>query len=326
MDEYTETAKRVAAVSENPKKDGPAKRVLMSKTVLAHILKDYVREFKGLAVEEIENNCIEKMYSDIPVDRDGLSAEFIRGLSNEDKSNTGKQDITFDILFEATARGKNNEKVNLILNVEPQDKDSECLDYDIVVRAQYYVARLLSRQMGPYFMKSNNQDIRKVYSIWIVISPNKGENTVTEYKLSPEHLYGSYTELSDKNTLSSIIIIRLGRKEGADGALKMLNILMDSMKPAEKLKKLENFGLRMTRELKKEVIDMCDWENAFASRAMKRGLEQGLEQGFEQGANQTKRDFVLKLLKFGRMSVEEIAEMAGFSVEDIKLLQKEIVQ
>lgn len=169
---------------------------------------------------------------------------------------------------------------------------------------------------GQYFTRSNYQDIRKVYSIWIVLSPNKGKNTVTKYEESPECLYGNYTEPDSDNTLSSIIIIRLGKSQSADGALEMLNILTTHMNPSEKLKKLENFGLKITRELKKEVEDMCDWTNAFTSRA--------LEQGLEQGMNKAKKEMVLNLLRLGEISVEKIASVAEMSVEDIRLLQKEL--
>ena len=49
MKEYTDTAKRIIAASDDPKKDAPAKRVLMSKLIIAHILKDYVEEFYDAA-------------------------------------------------------------------------------------------------------------------------------------------------------------------------------------------------------------------------------------------------------------------------------------
>lgn len=141
------------------------------------------------------------------------------------------------------------------------------------------------------------------------------------------------------NTLSSIIIIRLGKSEGAEGALKMLNILMTSMKAVDKLKQLENFGIEITRDLKREVEDMCDWEYAFARRAMEQGMEQGIAQGMEQGIAQgiaqgmeqgmelgmdkAKTEMVLNMLKLGGISLEKIAEITGFSIENIRHIQKE---
>lgn len=78
-------------------------------------------------------------------------------------------------------------------------------------------------------------------------------------------------------------MIRLGKIEESAGALKILNMLMTAMSAEKKIKMLEDEGVKMTREFKKEVEDMCDWTEAFAERAREDGWEQGLAKGRAEG-------------------------------------------
>lgn len=210
MKEYTDTAKRIIAASDDPKKDAPAKRVLMSKLIIAHILKDYVEEFYDVSVDDIINKCIENVsYGEVPVDNNA-APEFIKGLANEDKSTSGDDLITYDVLLEVATLL--SEQIGIIVNVEPHNRDNGRLPYSIINRARYYVARLVSAQKGRYFVKSDYNSIRKVYSIWIIMTPNEGKNTVTKYEETPKCIVGNYTE-PNSSPLTSIIMIRLGKIE-----------------------------------------------------------------------------------------------------------------
>lgn len=49
-------------------------------------------------------------------------------------------------------------------------------------------------------------------------------------------------------------------------------------------------------------------------------LNQGISQGISQGINQGKKETALKMLKRGKLTIEEIAEDSGLSVEEVKQL------
>ena len=49
-------------------------------------------------------------------------------------------------------------------------------------------------------------------------------------------------------------------------------------------------------------------------------LKQGIKQGKTQGISETKKQTALKLLKRGKLTVEEIAEDTGLSVTEVEQL------
>ena len=56
--------------------------------------------------------------------------------------------------------------------------------------------------------------------------------------------------------------------------------------------------------------------------AEEKGLKAGLEQGLEQGERNARLDAARRMLKTGKLSPEEIADITGLSVTEIKQLQK----
>ena len=56
--------------------------------------------------------------------------------------------------------------------------------------------------------------------------------------------------------------------------------------------------------------------------AEEKGLKAGLEQGLEQGERNARLEDARRMLKTGKLSPEEIADITGLSVTEIKQLQK----
>ena len=52
--------------------------------------------------------------------------------------------------------------------------------------------------------------------------------------------------------------------------------------------------------------------------------EQGLERGREEEREQSKRQFALRMLEAGKLSVEEISMYSGLSAEQVLELEKEM--
>ena len=61
-----------------------------------------------------------------------------------------------------------------------------------------------------------------------------------------------------------------------------------------------------------------------ARTILNQGISQGISQGRREGIRETKKETALKMLKRGKLTVEEIAEDTGLSVaevEELALLQ-----
>jgi hypothetical protein len=76
-------------------------------------------------------------------------------------------------------------------------------------------------------------------------------------------------------------MICLGDADDAEGILRLLDSLMYSDFGAEKKKAiLENdFGIEMTKELDREVTEMCNYSKGVEQKGFEKGIEQGIEKG-----------------------------------------------
>ena len=68
--------------------------------------------------------------------------------------------------------------------------------------------------------------------------------------------------------------------------------------------------------------EMREAEEKGLKAGLEQGLQQGLEQGMEQGERKKAVDTARRMLKTGKLSPEEIADITGLSVTEIKQLQK----
>ena len=61
-------------------------------------------------------------------------------------------------------------------------------------------------------------------------------------------------------------------------------------------------------------------------REMREAEEKGLKAGMEQGERNARLEAARRMLKTGKLSPEEIADITGLSVAEVKQLQKELAQ
>lgn len=162
MKERTHISQVIASNNNKDQYDAEVKKILSDKTILAWIMKYSMEEFKDYTIEEARE-CIEGTpeIATIKV-RPGYTPEAINGMSNEDKV-PGEGEITYDIRFYAITHDA--EHIKIIINVEAQK--SFYPGYDLVTRAIFYCARMLSAQLDTEFTAQNYNDIKKVYSIFI---------------------------------------------------------------------------------------------------------------------------------------------------------------
>lgn len=259
----TPLADDIDATDGKSKYDAQVKKVLANKIILAWILKYTIKEFSEFHIADIEK-CIEGIpeVAKVAVDTGLSNMKSIEGLNTEDAiPNEGK--ITYDIKFYVIL--PDGEHTKIIINIEAQ-KDSEP-GYDLVTRAVFYCARLLSAQLGKEFTNKTSDKvkydgIKKVYSIWICMDSRKNaKDSIVEYHMQPNILYGNPTKTS-RYDLLSVVMINLGGDElvSENKLVNMLTTLLSSsINKEEKKKKLqEEFEIPMSIEFEQEVEDMCN--------------------------------------------------------------------
>ena len=236
--------------------DHLAKRLLARKSILAYILKYAVSEFVDCSLEDIEKKYIEgepsATINTVPLD-DTLD---IKGKHTESNSPLEGL-VTFDIIFDALAPSS-GEPIKLIINIEPQ-KTTTSIDYKLMKRAVYYVARLISSQKEKEFHADDYNGLKKVYSIWITMDvQNYRANSIQEYSLTEKVLHGSFHDDLKNYDLLKIIILNLGMKKTSHKLLDLLHLLfMDLRLSDEKGKVLhDEYDITLTRDMRKELTQM----------------------------------------------------------------------
>ena len=297
--------------------DNLAKRFLARKAILAHILKNVVSEFADSSLLDIERKYIEgdptATINTIPLD-DTLD---IKGKHTE--SNSPLEGIvTFDIIFDAFTPST-GEPIKLIINIEPQ-KTTTSIDYKLMKRAVYYVARLISSQKEKEFYGDNYNGLKKVYSIWITMDvQNYRANSIQEYSLTEKILHGEFHDELQNYDLLKIIILNLGIKPTSHKLLNLLHLLFMDLKSSDEKEKIlcDEYDITLTRDMRKELTDM----GGLMEPLLKVATEQVAEKTAAETEKKTLLDNIRKAMKNWHLSATEV--MNGLEISEEK--QKELM-
>ena len=318
MGKETYLAHTITQTDYEARYDRAAKKLLANKLVLAHILKDCVKEYQACSIMDIAQKYIEGepevgttgVYMDdssSPEQPDikpetvvtraaevqAMNAQAmntqvtkVQGMGNEDISqNEGT--VYYDVRFNAIAPStEEHGNIRLIINAEAQNRFKP--KYPLTKRAVYYGSRLISAQHGTVFTKSDYQKLRKVYSIWICVNPAKRfRNTITRYSLKPETIIGNAVEAPENYDLINIVMVCLGKMEewNDNNLIKFLGVLFQNELSAREKKDIleRDFNIPMTETFESEVDDMCNLSQGVAEEAMQKGIEKGRQEGIQKG-------------------------------------------
>lgn len=259
--------------------DQAAKRLLQNKEILAHILSNTIDEYKGKNPEDIVAMIEGTPYIDVPVApgltnvKKEINGQRIVGMNGENhEMNEGL--IRFDVIFYMlTPDGKNK----IIINVEAQKRENP--GYPIVNRAIFYACREISSEKERDFSKSNYQDIRKTYSIWICMDSQ--ENCMNHIHLTNDVIIGNH-KWNGNLDLINIIMIGVDDScvplpEESEFYRFLCALFADPKKVPlmERSEILNNEYSVWNDDIRKEVENMCNLSQAIAERNLKKGLEEG---------------------------------------------------
>lgn len=270
------------------KYDAAAKNIFKEKKILAHILKDCANEFKDCSIEDIARKYIE---GDILVSKVGVNTDtthtkniepgyhpVIAGKNTEHKTVTEGANY-YDILFDVIAPNS-DDRIRLIINLEIQSNENK--GYPLVKRGLYYCSRMISAQYGPVFVNKHYENLRKVYSIWIIVDPNQqSSNTITRYELIEKNLWGSYHEKVKNYDLLNVVMIRLSKSsDTAAKLMRLIYVCLSNMPLEERKNILENeYNIPMTGM---EATNMCNLGIGIYNKGIKQGEVIGVEKTEER--------------------------------------------
>ncbi len=306
----TEIKDAVRAADKDAQYDEKAKRLLGNKIILAHILVKTIDEFKGMNPKDVVSYIEgEPFISVVPVEP-GLTniekeknGQRIVGLNTENAEiNEGL--IRFDIIFYVRMKDGISQ---VIVNVEAQ-KD-EPTSYHILNRAVFYVSRLVSSQKERDFVKTNYNDIRRVFSIWVCMGMD--ESSMAYVHLTKEDMLGSYPWKGGIDLLNIVLIgiaNELPEHDDKYELHRLLSTLLSmELSVDEKLGIMEKeYSIAVDDRIREDVSAMCN-------------LSQGIR---EKGRAEGEEKIILNMHQ-NNFTLEQIALATSRSIEEIKAIIEE---
>ena len=149
--------------------------------------------------------------------------------------------------------------------------------YDLVTRALFYCAKMLSAQLDTEFTPKNYDDIKKVYSIWICMdAPRYAEYTITRYHINKEDIYGHVSK-ENRYDLMEAVMICLGKEDEVQKGNKLhgmlSTLLSDTLTPSEKEDILEQeYNIETSVEIEGGIDGMCNLSDRIEQRGIERGI------------------------------------------------------
>ena len=225
--------------------------------------------------------------------------------------------VRFDIIFYVRMR---NGLAQMIINVEAQ-KD-EPGSYQILNRAIFYVSRLISSQKERDFVKSNYNDIKTVYSIWVCM--NMPENSMCHIYLTKEDLLGKHNWKGNLNLVNIVMIgltNALPESHNEYGLHRLLCAMFSNeLSQQQKMKIMEQeYHIPMEESFKEEVSIMCNLSQGIKEA----GIAEGREARIVEGKQREIEKVVLNMHKKG-YSLEQIMDATELEEIELKSMIKKL--
>lgn len=283
--------------------DKEVKTLLANRQVLAIILKAVVNEFQNMELSDIVT-CIETPEVGERKVHPGQTNKKIYGKANENNI-IGEGMVTFDIIFDVYIPAK-DDTVKMIINIEAQRENNP--GYELVTRGIYYTAREISSQYGREFTNSEYNNIKKVYSIWICVSPDtKRMDGITKYSIEEEAVYHEAKVRKEVYDKLCVVMIYLKKnlEEESEYIINFLSVLLsEKIDYDRKVCILEkDLGLTMTEEMKEEVNNMCN----LSEHVYESGIQTGIRTAIQRMLTKLSVDEIVEL-GYEKQLVLSIAE------------------
>ena len=311
----------ISATDKDAQYDEKAKNLLGHKIILAHILVKTIDEFKGMNPKDVVQYIEGEPYiSRVPVDAGSTNVEKeqdgekVIGLNTEN-SELNEGMVRFDIVFYVRMKDGLSQ---VIVNIEAQKAEPSA--YDIINRAVFYISRMISSQKGREFIKSNYNDIKRVYSIWVCM--NMSQNCMNYIHLTQESVVGTYQWKGDID-LANIVLIGLAEdlpeKEEKYELHRLLGALLSAKLDVNtKLDIIGNeFDIPLESDIRKDVNDMCNLSQGIKEQAYAEGTENGIVKGVAIGKREGIAETIIKMYRKG-YEPAQISDLLDMELDEIQ--------
>ena len=303
--------------------DKVVKEIFVNKQILARIIKRVVPEFEDIELEAIENKYIitdDKTVSGVAVARNLTNAE---SLSTEDAT-VNEGTVYYDLMFRAKYPGEEGKMIGMYINIELQQEYHP--GYKLETRAAYYAARRLSSQLPSISQNTNYGCLQKVYSIWICMGnvPEKDADTISLYRMEKHDILNTAEVERRVYDLMNVVMIRFNDNTKTQDKLVSLlqTICSKQIGKAEKLKRMEESGIRLTDQVEEGVEHMCTYGEMLLTYGKEEGKAEGKVEGKAEGKVEERTLFALRMLR-KQEPLEKIREYTELSEEEILRLANE---
>ena len=264
--------------------DKNVKELLADIQVLSRIVKHTVTEVESLSIQEIME-CIDRSsirVGVVPVEPGLTNMGRVESIRTEDAI-PNEDYITYDIRFVLAVAAM---ELEIIINVEAQRSMSHSrLGYHLENRIVFYLARLISSQKGINFAKSEYDNIKKVYSIWICMDADRTSDSISRISLKADTLFGKPCGFPKLDKMCGMVIrIRnsCNVTESRNRLIAMLEDVLSREDSDVKKRKLEEkYAMKMTLELEGRINRMCNLSDVVVERGIELGMQQGMQRGIK---------------------------------------------
>lgn len=315
--------------------DAQAKSLIAYKDVFARILKGCVPEFEGIEVDRIIRECFKEtpQVNAVPVNP-GMSAGKAASLtdvaadggpnklspSNSEDLVPGEGLTRFDVIAEVLVPHKGDEEVGevgcaekgsragkdacatakIYANVEAQQ--GGIAGKRLISRAQFYVARELSRQYGVEFTSPRYESLKRAYSIWLLLDPPdelRGRVMRATFRWFENNEQAKAPQWTGEADLMTVVLVGLTDEAGYTGIARMLGVLFSrKLGVAEKRDILTGeFGIALADSEGDGVGDMGSIAEWLVESTRKEALQEGIEQGIERGRTQGREEGIADMIR-----------------------------
>ena len=264
-----------AVDSAKTRYDKNVKEILADIQVLARIVKHTVAEVDKLSISEIMS-CIDRgsiRIGAVPMEPGLTNTERIDSYQTEDSlPNEGY--VTYDIRFMMAVASA---ALEIIINIEAQrTSDFKKLGYHLENRIVFYLARLISSQKGINFVKSEYDNIKKVYSIWICMDAADDEDSISSISLKSECLFGKQCDFPQLDKMCGMVIRIRNNENAAESRNRLIAMLEDVLSTqdgeSKKRKLEEKYDMKITTELEGRFDSMCNLSEVVEERGIEKGI------------------------------------------------------
>lgn len=187
--------------------------------------------------------------------------------------------IRFDIIFYVRMKDGISQ---VIVNVEAQ-KD-EPSGYHILNRAVFYVSRLVSSQKERDFVRTNYNDIRRVFSIWVCMGMD--ESSMAYVHLAKEDLLGSHPWKGRLDLLNIVLIAisnELPKHDEKYELHRLLSTLLSmELSVDEKLGIIEKeYSIVVDDRIREDVSAMCNLSQGIKDNTLAEVIMTMHEKGYD---------------------------------------------